>query len=249
MGAAALSGWATTLRSLGVLLFAALCARAVLLGGLTEVRYAEDWRPPGAVHTVEVDADRGDLEVRAGEELRVAREALGPPGALNLRHEVIDGTLRLSGRCRAYLGCAVRHQLTLPPGVRLRVRLGEGQARVEGVEALQLQISRGSAEVLGAALAEITVGEGTLSVQSASPAGLDLVVARGELSLQLPSGTWPVQAAGAPLSVSGLTIRPVQPGDPALSARAPGGALRVWAEADPAPSTAPSPGAAAGPPW
>jgi hypothetical protein len=143
----------------------------------------------------------------------------------------------------------VRHQLTLPPGVRLRVRLGEGEARVEGVEALQLQISRGSAEVLGTALAEITVGEGTLSVQSASPAGLDLVVARGELSLQLPSGTWPVQAAGAPLSVSGLTIRPVQPGDPALSARAPGGALRVWAEADPAPSTAPSRGAAAGPPW
>lgn len=236
---------AAAVRRFAGLLFALAAGRALLSGGLSEVGYAEDWRPPGAVHSVEIDLDKGDLDIQAGPQLHVARQTRGPPGALNLRHEVRDGTLWLSARCRGWLGCEAPHQLQVPPGVRVRARLGEGRATVSGLSALQLQISRGEAEVRGAERAEITVGEGSLRVQSDRPAALDLVVAAGALELQLPPGEWPVDAAGAPLSTEGLRLRPARDGDPSLQARAPGGPARIWAEPPPA-ASAP---AAPGPPW
>ena len=240
------SAWRLSLGALA----AALGVRAVLAGGLSEATYSEDWRPPGAVHRVEIDADMGEIDIVVGERLRVQRAVTGPPGALNLRHSVTDGVLRLSGRCRAWLGCEVRHQLVIPAQVKVVARLGAGRARVKGVRDLVLHISHGTAEVEGAVRAEVTVGEGSLSLAASAPAALDLLVAAGPLRLGLPAGAWPLQAAGSPMQVDGITVRDVLPDDPALSVRAPGGPLLIGA-VPPASigSGAAESGAAGGAPW
>ncbi|WP_405780942.1 hypothetical protein [Streptomyces sp. NBC_00859] len=171
-----------------------------------------------AVRAVDVDSGSSDVSISAGtgREVRIHQEL-----NWSLRRPVVDRywdgtTLRVRTRCDGTLaltslGCSVRLDLAVPPGVAVRVVSGSGQVRVSGLigsvdlrsgsGGLQLygvagpvKVRTGSGAVEGIALTSKTVDAGTGSGDArlefaAPPEKLTGSVGAGVFSATVPLGS------------------------------------------------------------
>ncbi len=112
---------------------------AIALPACSAVRYREAWSPDAAVTRVEIEVERGDVQVRTGP-LRVQREIRAARGTLDLSHTVTDGVLRLRARCTTPLPCAVDTIVDVPDGVPVTLAVGAGAVDVRGAGALHLEL-------------------------------------------------------------------------------------------------------------
>lgn len=206
-------------------------AGLLLLSGsaCTQVRYTEAFAPEGEVSRVVVQADAGTVELVAAEGLRVQRAIRGPEIALTLAHEVQDGTLTLVARCQPLLPCAVDTRVEVPAGVPVEVVLGRGEVWATGISSLDLKLGDGVADLDLAGDLVASVGSGDLRARLPGAASARVGVGDGDIELEVPQGTWTVDAQTSRLKL--VDLEPVANGLGHLELTAPAGSVTVSATA------------------
>lgn len=214
----------------------AILAGGLLLGGAllaniacTSVRYTEAFAPDGEVQRVVVRADAGLVEIGRGDELLVERAIRAPEAALELSHELVDGTLYLDARCASFLPCAVDTRVTLPAAVPVDIDLGRGEVWVSGVGDLALELDEGTADVEVQGDLVASVGAGNLHLRLDERRSARVGVGRGDIEAEVPAGEWQVEARTERLRL--VDLEPVPDGAGSLDLTAPAGSVTVRATA------------------
>lgn len=200
--------------------------------------WADELQPGRAVRVIEVDVERGDVTLLLGPVVRVRRSAPAWASALDLRHHLDAGQLRLSARCRVLSDCPVTHVITAPESALVRVRVGQGTLRAVGVARLDAQISRGDAIVSDPGELRLAVGSGQVRLSARAPVRVEVSVSEGDVDAALPVDTTAMGLVGREVTLEGVQLRGAQPAEPAIRLAAPGGRVHVVGLQ---PTTAPQP--------
>jgi hypothetical protein len=188
----------------------------------------EDELLPGrAVRELHLDVERGDVTLLLGPVARIRRAAPAWASALDLRHHLEAGRLRLSARCRVLTDCPVTHVITAPEHTRVRLRMGQGTLRAVGVAHIDAQISRGDAIVSDPRELRLAVGSGRVRLSARAPVRVEVSVSEGDVDAALPASTAALGLVGRELSLEGIELKGAQPADPAIRLAAPGGRVQV----------------------
>jgi hypothetical protein len=177
----------------------ASCLLFVLLG-CEPATSVDDLVVGGALLAVRVEIDAGNVVVESGgQEVHVAR-ALRGAATRTITQRVEDGILRIEARCRTLLPCGADLALTVPAGLAVDVRTGEGDVRVVGIDA-DLSIEVGDGDVRGEALLGETVrvragwGDARLAF-AARPRDVAVGVGVGDVELTVPEGGYHLDLDG-----------------------------------------------------
>lgn len=154
----------------------------------------------GPVLAVRVELDAGNVTVEAGgNEVQVGRTLTGTAARTVTQH-VVDGILRIEARCETLLPCSADIALTVPKGLPVDVRTGEGDVLVDGVDS-DLSIEVGDGNVRGEGLLVETVrvqagwGDARLSF-AGTPEDVSVGVGVGDVVIAVPEGGYDVDVEG-----------------------------------------------------
>ena len=120
----------------------------------------------------------------------------GRPGPLSatrtVTQHVENGILRIEARCETLLPCDADITLTVPRGLPVDVRTGEGDVRVEGLDSdLSIEVGDGNVRAEGLLGATVRVqagwGDARLSF-AARPAEVSVGVGVGDVVVTVPEG-------------------------------------------------------------
>ncbi|MDP2314338.1 MAG: hypothetical protein Q8P41_15660 [Pseudomonadota bacterium] len=163
-----------------------------ILAGCTPTETADHAVVGGDVLAVRVEVDAGNVTVNAGgTTIQVGRTMWGA-ASLTTTQRVVDGILRIEARCETLLPCGADIVLTVPLGLAVDVRTGQGDVRVEGVSS-DLSIEVGDGNVVAEGLLGQTVrvqagwGDATLGF-AAVPTEVSVGVGVGDVRLTVPEG-------------------------------------------------------------
>lgn len=146
----------------------------------------------GDVLAVRVELDAGNVTVNAGgSSIHVGRTLRGA-ASLATTQRVVDGILRIEARCETLLPCSADIALTVPLGIAVDVRTGEGDVRVVGLDS-DVSIEVGDGNVVGEGLLGATVrvqagwGDARLAF-TVRPKEVSVGVGVGDVTLAVPEG-------------------------------------------------------------
>jgi len=191
----------------------------------SQVRYTESFAPEGVIERVVVRTDAGVVELSAGDQVRVRRAIRAPEAALDLSHRVEDGTLYLEAHCRRLLPCAVDTRVELPADLPVEVDLGTGEVWATGLTSLNLELDEGNADVDVAGDLSASIGSGRIRAHLSAGADARIGIGDGDIEVDVPEGSWSVQADTDRLKL--VDITPVSDGVGHLDLTAPAGAVTV----------------------
>lgn len=171
-----------------------------VLAGCTPAQTVDHAVVGGALLAVRVEVDAGDVTVEAGgDTVQVGRTLRGTAGR-TIRQRVEDGILRIEATCQPLLPCGADIVLTVPKGLPVDVRTGDGNVRVAGL-ASDLSIEVGDGDVRAERLLGATVrvqagwGDAKLSF-AAPPVEVSVGVGVGDVVLAVPDGGYDLDVAG-----------------------------------------------------
>jgi hypothetical protein len=163
-----------------------------VLAGCTPTETADHAVIGGDVLAVRIEVDAGDVTVTAGgTDIHVGRTLRGAASLTTTQH-VVDGILRIEARCETLLPCGADIVLTVPLGIPVDVRTGEGDVRVAGLDS-DLSIEVGDGNVVGEGLLGSTVrvqagwGDARLAFLT-RPLEVSVGVGVGDVTLAVPEG-------------------------------------------------------------
>lgn len=169
-----------------------LASLLFVLAGCTPTETADHAVVGGDVLAVRVEVDAGNVTVNAGgSAIHVGRTLRGAASAATTQ-EVVDGILRIEARCETLLPCGADIVITVPLGIPVDVRTGEGDVRVAGLDS-DLSIEVGDGNVFGEGLLGSTVrvqagwGDARLAFV-ARPLEVSVGVGVGDVTLAVPEG-------------------------------------------------------------
>lgn len=146
----------------------------------------------GPVLAVRVEIDAGNVSVEAGGDAVHVGRTLKGTAERTITQRVEDGILRIEARCETLLPCGADIALTVPKGLPVDVRTGEGDVHVDGLDS-DLSIEVGDGNVRGEGLLGATVrvqagwGDARLSFAT-KPAEVSVGVGVGDVVLAVPEG-------------------------------------------------------------
>ena len=207
-----------------------------VLAGCSPAELADHAVVGGEILAVRIELDAGDVTVETGgTEVQVGR-ALRGPATVDTTLRIVDGILRIEGRCRTLLPCSADIELTVPHGVPVDIRTGEGDVRVTGLDSdLSIQVGDGDivADGLFGATVRAQAGWGNAELRfAARPGEVRVGVGVGDITLGVPRGGYDLNVD----TLGGPTLLGVAQDDqgPLLSVRTASGRTRI--EGSPAPS-------------
>lgn len=151
---------------------------------------------PG-VQRIEITVDVGSLTLvgaPAGSQVLVNRTARAFPESRRIEDEERGGLLRITSRCGGAPGCRVDHELQVPPGVAVTVRIGDGDVELQDVDgSLQIEVALG--KVTGSGLrgevVDVHTEGGAIDLAFvAAPRMLIANAAAGDVGLRVPAGRY-----------------------------------------------------------
>jgi hypothetical protein len=205
--------------------FAVVVVAAWLLADLAARSSEVIRRGYAGVRTLSIDADAGDIELRAaprGARLTVAEHVTRGLAAPRRAASLVAGRLRLRSECRDWFGgqCGVRYVVSVPRGTTvvarsgsgdveadgltsttpIRLETGSGEISANGLSAPDLQLHSGSGGVGGTALRAraiaATTGSGSIALAvRKAPARLLADTGSGDLVLSLPDEEYALDAS------------------------------------------------------
>ena len=154
-------------------------------------------RVPGEVRRIELTVDTGTVTVigaPAGSRAQITRATRNFPYTRGFREQLDGATLAIDVRCGGAPGCRVDHELRVPPGVAVVVRLRDGDVELRDV-AGDVQAEVGLGKVTGGGLRGAnfdisTEGGGIDLVFVAQPRRLVANASAGDVSLRVPGGAY-----------------------------------------------------------
>ncbi len=170
-----------------------------VLAGCTPTETVDHAVVGGALLAVRVELDAGSVTVRSGgDTVQVGRTLRGTAGRTITQH-VVDGILRIEARCDSLLPCGADIELTVPSGLPVDVRTGEGDVRVAGLDAdLSIEVGDGNVRADGLLGATVRVqagwGDARLSF-AAPPTEVSVGVGVGDVLLTVPDGGYDLDVA------------------------------------------------------
>ncbi len=163
-----------------------------VLAGCTPTEIADHSVVGGDVLAVRVEVDAGNVTVNAGgTSIHVARTLRGA-ATLTTTQRVVDGILRIEAHCESIMPCGADIELTVPLGIPVDVRTGEGDVRVVGLDS-DLSVEVGDGDVVGEGLLGDTVrvqagwGDARLGFLT-RPTEVNVGVGVGDVRLSVPEG-------------------------------------------------------------
>lgn len=163
-----------------------------LLAGCTPTETEDHSVVGGEVLAVRVELDAGNVTVETGgTTIHVGRTLRGAASETTTQN-VVDGILRIESRCETLLPCRADIVLTVPRGIAVDVRTGEGDVRVAGLDS-DLSIEVGDGNIVGEGLLGATVraqagwGDARLAF-AARPVEVSVGVGVGDVTLAVPEG-------------------------------------------------------------
>ena len=210
----------------------------LLMGGLLltsaceTTRYTEGFNPQGNITRIVMKIDSGTVELIEGDSLRVERTIRGAEGALELSHRIEyvsedSETLSLLAECISVLPCSVDTRIVVPAGVPVDVELARGEVWATGIDGLSLELDRGSADLDIRGPLTAHIGNGSLIATLPAAASARIAVGHGDIALQIPAGTWRVDATTAHLVVDEQIV-PSSSALGELELVAPGGSVTLY---------------------
>ncbi len=187
-----------------------------LLQAVAAPTSVERVRVEGTSPSAAIEVDQGDIEVRA------VRGAKGVTAIAEVRGVVapartaaaLDGEARLLWSCRLWTTCRADVRARVAAGVDLRVTTAFGDVRVTGpVGDLDLTTGSGGVQARRIQGAEATVrarsGDVTLAFARA-PRAVDLDVSSGDITIEVPHGSYRItaDARGGSVVVDGIRDDP-----------------------------------------
>jgi hypothetical protein len=172
---------------------ARLGCNLVLLAGLSACapeRYTEAFYPEGDIREVVVLGDAGDVVVETGARLRVERTIHGAERALSLSHSVESGALVLESRCDGLLPCSVDVRVEVEESVPVFVVLDNGDVLIRDINHAEVELSKGSVRIEEAGDLKIRLGQGDVHGSVKDGGMIDVVVAEGDVEMEIPAGPW-----------------------------------------------------------
>ena len=191
----------------------------------TQVRYTESFVPEGTIERVVIRTDSGVVELSTGDQVRVQRAIRAPEAALELSHEVVDGTLYLDAHCRRLLPCAVDTRVEFPADLPAEVDLGSGEVWATGLSRLSLELDQGQADVDVSQELGASIGSGNIHAHLAAAADARIGVGDGDIEVDVTEGSWTVSADTDRLRLVNLVSVPDGLGH--LELTAPAGTVTV----------------------
>lgn len=175
-----------------------------VLAGCTPTELVDHAVVGGALLAVRIEVDAGDVTVEAGgTSVQVGRTLRGAAGR-TVTQRVENGILRIEARCESLLPCGADIALTVPAGLPVDVRTGEGNVRVAGLAGdLSIEVGDGDirAEDLRGATVRVQAGWGDARLSfAATPSEVSIGVGVGDVVLSVPAGGYDLDVAslGAP---------------------------------------------------
>ncbi|MDP2306994.1 MAG: hypothetical protein Q8P18_13295 [Pseudomonadota bacterium] len=165
-----------------------------VLAGCTPTETADHAVVGGVVLAVRVEVDAGNVTVNAGGTAIHVGRTLRGAASLTTSQRVVDGILRIEARCETLFPCAADIVLTVPSGIPVDVRTGEGDVRVVGLDS-DLSIEVGDGNVVGEGLLGATVrvqagwGDASLAFL-VRPVEVSVGVGVGDVKLAVPEGAY-----------------------------------------------------------
>jgi len=192
-------------------------------------------RVEGTSSSAAIEVDQGDVEVRA------VRGATGVTAIAEVRGvvaprrtaAVLDGEARLSWSCRLWTTCRSDVDARVAAGVDVRVKTDFGDVRITGpVGDLDLTTGSGGVQARGIEGTKATVrtrsGDVTLAFARA-PRAVDLEVSSGDITIEVPHGSYRITADARGGSVVVDGIRDDPGAERHIVAETSGGDIRVHA--------------------
>jgi hypothetical protein len=219
-------GWRRAPAVLGGLLLAFIIAwGAFVLLDLASRHSFDVSASYGAVRSLEVAADAGDVRLAVGapgSDVVVAEhvtEGLITPHREALRGA--GGALHLRASCPTGLGsnCGDSYTIAVPPGVAVVAESGDGDVDARGLSTttrLKLTSGNGDVNALGIRAPTVTLQSGNGNVTATldrAPTRLDSSSGSGDVKLTVPNTTYAVLATSRNGNVSDATLR-IDPSSP-----------------------------------
>ncbi|MFE7189015.1 hypothetical protein [Kitasatospora sp. NPDC057541] len=181
------------------------------------------------VRELVVEGLTGGIEVRAGDAVRVVEQQSFRGEPPRTRHEVSDGTLRLTYDCS---DCGVGYRVTVPAGTKVRLSSGTGGIRLAGL-AGEVRAEAGAGGVTASGLTSsavrVSVATGGIDLAFAtSPTTVEARADAGGVRVAVPGGEEPY-AVDAESGAGGVEVTvPRRAGAPrGITARTGAGAVAV----------------------
>jgi len=175
-----------------------------ILSGCTPAETVDHATFGGEVLAVRVEIDAGDVNVAAGGRIVQVARTLSGIAAQVVTQRVEDGILRIEARCASILPCAADIALTVPRGLPVDVRTGDGDVRVAGLASdLSIEVGDGDVSAVGllGATVRVQAGWGDARIGfAATPREVSVGVGVGDVVLSVPQGAYDldVSSLGAP---------------------------------------------------
>ena len=174
------------------------------LSACTPERYTEAFYPEGDIREVVVLGDAGDVIVEPGDRLRVERTIRGAERALSLSHSIDGGALVLESRCDGLLPCSVDVRVQVEESTPVFVVLENGDVLIREIDQAEVELSKGSVRLEEAGQIKIRMGQGDVTGSVKDGDRIDVVVAEGDVQMDVPTGPWSAAIEADHELVSGL---------------------------------------------
>jgi hypothetical protein len=155
---------------------------------------------------ISIVTDVGSVRVSGSETdvIHVSRTVRGAVHAIWSDDELDDGTLRMEARCGTLLPCDADVVLSIPPGIAVEVRTGDGVVNLDDIDAdVRVEVGDGDvyARDLGRHSVHVQVGWGDVSLAfTTEPTDLSVALGGGDTTVRLPEGRYDldVESLAAP---------------------------------------------------
>ena len=178
----------------------------VLIGCAPE-RYTEAFYPEGEIREVLILGDAGEVLVESGERLRVERTIRGAERALSLSHSIEDGALIIESRCQGLLPCGVDVRLQMAEDLPVFVVLETGEVMIRDTARVDVELSRGDVYLEETGDLRIRLGQGSVQGRVLDGSHIEVLVAEGDVDLEIPGGAWKAKIEADSQQIAGLHER------------------------------------------